>query len=227
MSENRINIAIDGHSSCGKSTLAKQLAAALGYLYIDSGAMYRAVSLYFLNNKVDISDPHQVQSALGEVYIAMENKNGSFKIDLNGTDVTNRIIQLDVSSIVSEVAALSVVRRKLVDIQKEQGIHKGVVMDGRDIGTVVYPTAELKLFVSAQIEVRTQRRYIELKEKNMETPYDDVRQNLLHRDHIDSTRADSPLRQAEDAILIDNSFMDREEQLYLCLKLAEERIHPV
>ena len=227
MSENRINIAIDGHSSCGKSTLAKQLAAALGYLYIDSGAMYRAVSLYFLNNKVDISDPHQVQSALGEIHIAMENKNGSFKIDLNGTDVTNRIIQLDVSSIVSEVAALSVVRRKLVDIQKEQGIHKGVVMDGRDIGTVVYPTAELKLFVSAQIEVRTQRRYIELKEKNMETPYDDVRQNLLHRDHIDSTRADSPLRQAEDAILIDNSFMDREEQLYLCLKLAEERIHPV
>ena len=227
MSENRINIAIDGHSSCGKSTLAKQLAAALGYLYIDSGAMYRAVSLYFLNNKVGISDPHQVQSALGEIHIAMENKNGSFKIDLNGTDVTNRIIQLDVSSIVSEVAALSVVRRKLVDIQKEQGIHKGVVMDGRDIGTVVYPTAELKLFVSAQIEVRTQRRYIELKEKNMETPYDDVRQNLLHRDHIDSTRADSPLRQAEDAILIDNSFMDREEQLYLCLKLAEERIHPV
>ena len=135
--------------------------------------MYRAVSLYFLNNKVDISDPHQVQSALGEIHIAMENKNGSFKIDLNGTDVTNRIIQLDVSSIVSEVAALSVVRRKLVDIQKEQGIHKGVVMDGRDIGTVVYPTAELKLFVSAQIEVRTQRRYIELKEKNMETPYDD------------------------------------------------------
>ena len=227
MSENRINIAIDGHSSCGKSTLAKQLAAALGYLYIDSGAMYRAVSLYFLNNKVDISDPHQVQSALGEIHIAMENRNGSFKIDLNGTDVTNRIIQLDVSSIVSEVAALSVVRRKLVDIQKEQGIHKGVVMDGRDIGTVVYPTAELKLFVSAQIEVRTQRRYIELKEKNMETPYDDVRQNLLHRDHIDSTRADSPLRQAENAILIDNSFMDREEQLYLCLKLAEERIHPV
>ncbi len=227
MTENRINIAIDGNSSCGKSTLAKQLATALGYLYIDSGAMYRAVSLYFLSNKVNIAEPHQVKSALEEVHIAMENKNGSFKIDLNGSDVTSRIIQLDVSSIVSEVAALSIVRRKLVDIQKQQGIRKGVVMDGRDIGTVVYPTAELKLFVTAQIEVRTQRRYIELKEKSMDSPYDAVRQNLLHRDHIDSTRADSPLRQAANAILIDNSYMDREEQLYLCLKLANERIQAI
>ncbi len=224
MTQKRINIAIDGHSSCGKSTLAKQLAAALGYLYIDSGAMYRAVCLYFLQNDINLSDKKQVSMALDQVNISMENNEGTFLIQLNGKDVTNRIIRLDVSSKVSEVAALSIVRRKLVEIQKQQGIHKGVVMDGRDIGTVVYPSAELKLFVTAEIEVRTQRRFIELKEKNMETPYDAVRQNLMHRDHIDSTREDSPLKQAEDAILLDNSFMNREEQLFLCLKLAKERI---
>lgn len=224
MTQKRINIAIDGHSSCGKSTLAKQLAAALGYLYIDSGAMYRAVCLYFLQNDINLSDKKQVSMALDQVNISMENNEGTFLIQLNGKDVTNRIIRLDVSSKVSEVAALSIVRRKLVEIQKLQGIHKGVVMDGRDIGTVVYPSAELKLFVTAEIEVRTQRRFIELKEKNMETPYDAVRQNLMHRDHIDSTREDSPLKQAEDAILLDNSFMNREEQLFLCLKLAKERI---
>ena len=224
MTQKRINIAIDGHSSCGKSTLAKQLAAALGYLYIDSGAMYRAVCLYFLQNDINLSDKKQVSMALDQVNISMENNEGTFLIQLNGKDVTNRIIRLDVSSKVSEVAALSIVRRKLVEIQKQQGIHKGVVMDGRDIGTVVYPSAELKIFVTAEIEVRTQRRFIELKEKNMETPYDAVRQNLMHRDHIDSTREDSPLKQAEDAILLDNSFMNREEQLFLCLKLAKERI---
>lgn len=224
MTQKRINIAIDGHSSCGKSTLAKQLAAALGYLYIDSGAMYRAVCLYFLQNDINLSDKKQVSMALDQVNISMENNEGTFLIQLNGKDVTNRIIRLDVSSKVSEVAALSIVRRKLVEIQKQQGIHKGVVMDGRDIGTVVYPSAELKLFVTAEIEVRTQRRFIELKEKNMETPYDAVRQNLMHRDHIDSTREDSPLKQAEDAILLDNSFMNRKEQLFLCLKLAKERI---
>ena len=224
MTQKRINIAIDGHSSCGKSTLAKQLAAALGYLYIDSGAMYRAVCLYFLQNDINLSDKKQVSMALDQVNISMENNEGTFLIQLNGKDVTNRIIRLDVSSKVSEVAALSIVRRKLVEIQKQQGIHKGVVMDGRDIGTVVYPSAELKLFVTAEIEVRTQRRFIELKEKNMETPYDAVRQNLMHRDHIDSTREDSPLNQAQDAILLNNSFMNREEQLFLCLKLAKERI---
>jgi len=224
MTQNRINIAIDGHSSCGKSTLAKQLAATLGYLYIDSGAMYRAVCLFFLENDVDLADQNQVSQALDQVHIKMENNDNTFQIQLNGKNVTSRIIQLDVSSRVSEVAALSIVRRKLVEIQKQQGIDKGVVMDGRDIGTVVYPQAELKLFVTAEIEVRTQRRYTELKEKNMETPYDAIRQNLMHRDHIDSTRADSPLIQADDAILIDNSFMYRSEQLYLCLKLAKERI---
>ena len=218
---NTINIAIDGHSSCGKSTLAKQLAKSLGYIFIDSGAMYRAVALYCLNHKVALSDPNMVKAALEQIHIDIQYPNNVFQILLNGQDVTQRIIKIDVSSIVSEVAALSQVRRKLVEIQKNLGAHKGVIMDGRDIGTVVFPEAELKLFVTANIDVRTDRRFKELAEKNMPTDRAEVRQNLIHRDNIDSTRADSPLRQAEDAILIDNSYMTREEQLFLCQKLVK------
>ena len=225
MDTNKINIAIDGHSSCGKSTLAKQLAAKLDYVYIDSGAMYRAVALYFLQKEIEIANSVKVEQALNNIEITLTNVSNQFAILLNGVDVTQRIINIDVSNIVSEVAALSIVRKKLVDIQQRQGANKGVVMDGRDIGTVVFPEAELKLFVTANIEVRTARRYLELKEKSMNTPFETVKQNLAHRDHIDSTRIDSPLKQAADAILIDNSYMDREEQLFLVFKLAEGKIN--
>ncbi len=220
----KINIAIDGHSSCGKSTLARELAKSLGYLFIDSGAMYRAVTLYFLDNQIDLQVPSAVSSALAKINLEMSAPQGKFSISLNGTEVTQKIISIAVSSKVSEVAALSAVRTKLVEIQKKIGMDKGVVMDGRDIGTVVYPDAELKLFVTANIEVRTQRRYLELQSKGMPAPYETVKENLLHRDHIDSTRADSPLRKAKEAILIDNSYMDRAEQLFIAQKLVSELI---
>jgi len=224
MTEKKINIAIDGHSSCGKSTLAKELAAAIGYIYIDSGAMYRAVALYAIEQNIDGTDETAVNAVLDQIDIDLKYNEGQFSISLNGVEVTRRIIEIDVSNIVSEVAAMSSVRRKLVQIQQEIGQHKGVVMDGRDIGTVVFPTAELKLFVTANLDVRTQRRFLELKMKGMETPYKEIKQNLQHRDRIDSTRADSPLRQAADALLIDNSYMNREEQLYIVTKILKERI---
>ena len=220
----KINIAIDGYSSCGKSTLAKQLASSLDYIFIDSGAMYRAVALYFLNNDIHLDNSSQVQEALSQINIDIQYPNQVFQILLDGEDITQRIIKLDVSSIVSEVAAISQVRRKLVEIQKNLGRNKGVIMDGRDIATVVFPDAELKIFVTANIDVRTARRHKELQEKNMPTDILEVRKNLEHRDHIDSTRADSPLRQTEDAILIDTSYMTRAEQLFLCQKLVEETI---
>lgn len=222
--DRKINIAIDGHSSCGKSTLAKALAKALGYIYIDSGAMYRAVALHLIQNNISVSNLQAVLAVLDNIDITIAYPDGQFTIYLNAEDVTQRIIQLDVSSIVSEVAAMSAVRSKLVQIQKSLGEQKGVVMDGRDIGTVVFPQAELKLFVTANLEVRTQRRYDELIAKGMPASLEEVQHNLLHRDHIDSTRDDSPLRKAEDALLIDNSYMDRSEQLYLVQKIAKERL---
>ena len=221
----KINIAIDGHSSCGKSTLAKDLAKALSYIYIDSGAMYRAVALYFLENEIDLNKPNLVTEALEKIRIdILSDADNLFRILLNDLDITDRIIHIDVSSIVSEVAALSEVRRKLVKIQKALGDKKGVVMDGRDIGSVVFPEAELKYFVTAHIDVRTQRRFLELEAKGMPTEKEVVRQNLIHRDQIDSTRKDSPLVQVEDAILIDNSFMNREEQLFIAKKIAIEKV---
>lgn len=221
---NKVNIAIDGHSSCGKSTLAKDIAKALSYVYIDSGAMYRAVALYALENSVNLQDKKQLSEALAYININIRTEDGNFRIYLNGTDVTHRIIAIDVSNIVSEVASKTIVRQKLVKIQQNLGKNKGVVMDGRDIGTVVFPEAEVKFFVTADIEVRTQRRYDELASKNMDTPYGDVKKNLSHRDHIDSTREDSPLIQAEDSILIDNSYMGPEEQLFIALKIVKEEI---
>ncbi len=225
--KNKIIIAIDGHSSCGKSTLAKDLAKSLNYKYIDSGAMYRACTLSFLENEIDISKKETVLKALDHVHISIEIDQQNFKILLSGKDVTQRIIALDVSKNVSEVAAISEVRQKMVEIQKSFAADKGLVMDGRDIGSVVFPDAELKLFVTADVDVRTKRRFLELQSKNMASDYETVKKNLQHRDHIDSTREDSPLIQPEDAILIDNSFMSMEEQLFLALKLAKERIHQI
>jgi len=222
---NKINIALDGHSSCGKSTLAKALAKSLNYTYIDSGAMYRAVALYCIENDVDPNNSEEVISVLEKIEIEILNQNNNFNIFLNGKNITSRIIQIDVSRIVSEVAIITEVRSKLRALQQEIGKNKGVVMDGRDIGSVVFPSAEVKFFVTANVDIRAQRRFLELELKGMSTPLEEVKSNLLHRDHIDSTRKDSPLIQVADAILIDNSFMSQEEQLFVAQKIIEEIMH--
>ena len=222
--QHKIIIAIDGQSSCGKSTLAKQLSKELGYAYVDSGAMYRAVTLYFLRHKISLDDQDSIELALKELSISFINKAGINTTLLNGEEVETEIRKMYVSEMVSPVAAISTVRRAMVWQQQQMGKSKGIVMDGRDIGTVVFPNAELKLFVTAATETRTERRYLELKEKGMTSTKEEVAKNLQERDHIDSTRADSPLKQAEDAVLIDNSNLTREEQLAMVVALAKERI---
>ncbi|MCG8330145.1 MAG: (d)CMP kinase [Chitinophagales bacterium] len=217
----KIIIAIDGYSSCGKSTLAKALAAALQYTYIDSGAMYRAVTLYFLQKNIKVENMEQVTMALKEIEIRFDHNNHTL---LNGENVEELIRQMHVSNYVSEVAAVTEVRRALVAQQQAMGIHKGIVMDGRDIGTVVFPDAALKLFLTASLEVRAERRYMELLSKGQNTDLEAVKANLQHRDHIDSNRADSPLMQATDAIVIDNTNISREEQFELAMNLAQKAI---
>lgn len=216
----KIIIAIDGYSSCGKSTLAKALAARLHYAYIDSGAMYRAVTLYFLRHQISLEDNHQVLQALDSIHIHFERHPTGNRTFLNGEDVEEQIRAMDVSEWVSPVAAISAVRKALVLLQQAMGQRKGIVMDGRDIGTVVFPHAELKLFITAETEERVRRRYLELTAKGIAISVDAVRNNLIERDHIDSTRADSPLRQADDAIIIDNTHLTPEAQLEKAQALA-------
>lgn len=214
----KITIAIDGHSSCGKSTMAKQLAKNLGYIYVDTGAMYRMVTLYAMEHGL-ISDDNQINEA--ELKNQMPEIGISFKFNaetgrpdayLNGVLVEDKIRSIEVSNRVSPIAAIPFVREKMVDIQREMGKEKGIVMDGRDIGTTVFPDAELKIFVTASAEVRAQRRYKELQEKGMPADFDEILKNVQERDYIDSHREVSPLRQAEDAILLDNSNMTIDEQ---------------
>ena len=229
MSEKKITIAIDGHSSCGKSTLAKSLARGLGYIYIDSGAMYRVVTLYALRNGWITDgkpDDKKIIEGLKNVKITFEwdnitEKNTTF---LNGENVEDEIRQLEVSQNVSPVSAIAGVRTEMVKQQQENGKNKGIVMDGRDIGTVVFPDAELKIFMTASPEIRAQRRYLELTEKGQEVVFDEILKNVEERDRIDSTREVSPLRKAEDAVVLDNSFLSREEQLQWSLRKAKEII---
>ena len=213
----KITIAIDGYSSCGKSTMAKDLAREVGYIYIDSGAMYRAVTLYCLDN--GLFTPDGIDTA--QLEAAMPNIRISFQLNpetqrpmtyLNEVNVEDRIRTMEVSTRVSPVAALPFVREALVKLQQEMGQAKGIVMDGRDIGTVVFPDAELKIFVVASAEIRAQRRYDELKAKGQEASYEEILANVKERDYIDQNREVSPLRQAEDAILLDNSNLTIEEQ---------------
>jgi cytidylate kinase len=217
--EKKIIVAIDGHSSCGKSTMAKALAQKVGYIYVDTGAMYRAVTLFALRN--DMFDA-EGQPKAEELEKAMANVNISFVLDeetklplvcLNGEVVESEIRSLTVSSRVSPIAALPFVRAALTQAQQRMGLEKGIVMDGRDIGTVVFPDAELKVFVTASAEVRAQRRYLELTAKGDEVCFDDILRNVQERDYIDSHREVAPLRQAEDALLLDNSELTREEQM--------------
>lgn len=214
----KIIIAIDGFSSCGKSTMAKALARNIGYLYFDSGAMYRAVALYCMQNGLidgEIIDTVALRSRLQDIHITFEadpETKNSITL-LNGVNVEHEIRSLDVSRLVSQIAALDFVRSEMVDQQREMGKAKGIVMDGRDIGTTVFPDAEMKVFVTASAEVRAQRRYDELTARGDNANFDEILENVLQRDHIDQTREVSPLRKADDALLLDNSHLTREEQM--------------
>ena len=223
----KIIVAIDGYSSCGKSTMAKELAKNVGYVYVDTGAMYRAVSLFGLRNGIitdDTSDETRLQQAMHNIQIGFKtNAAGKQETYLNGENVESLIRTLEVANGASRVSAIGFVRRELVRQQQRMGIDKGIVMDGRDIGTVVFPDAELKVFVTASPEVRAQRRYDELQAKGQPEAYDAVLANVKERDYRDTHRAESPLRQADDAVLIDNSHMTKAEQSALLQHLFDER----
>ena len=214
----KIIIAIDGHSSCGKSTIAKSLARILGYIYIDSGAMYRAVTLYALRNhwiNNGIPDVKSITKGLEDIRITFSwdkvtERNITY---LNGEDIEDEIRKLEVSQHVSPVSTIPAVRHEMVKQQRMNGKNKGIVMDGRDIGTVVFPDAELKIYMTASPEIRAQRRYLEMKEKGVQIPFDEILKNVIERDTIDSQREMSPLKKADDAIVLDNSHMTREQQL--------------
>lgn len=222
----KLIITIDGWSSCGKSTLAKQLARELGYIYIDSGAMYRAVTLYFLRNHIDWTDTSEVEKALKEIKILFEYnpKSDKSEIYLNGENVEYVIRDLVIAEKVSDVAAIAEVRKFAVAQQQKLGKKKGIVMDGRDIGTTVFPHADLKIFMTADIAVRVERRFKEMYEKNPNVSIDEVKNNLEMRDYIDSNREISPLRKAEDAVVLDNTNLTMDQQLNFALKLVKKII---
>jgi cytidylate kinase len=222
----KIIVAIDGYSSCGKSTTAKQVAKQLNYAYIDTGAMYRAVTLFFIRNHVSVSNPKEIQQALNDIHITFRRDKVKKSNDtyLNGLNVEDEIRRMYVSDQVSTVSAIAEVRHALVAQQQRMGKTKGIVMDGRDIGTVVFPQAELKIFMTADPLIRAQRRQLELLEKGELISLPEIAENLKMRDHIDTTRAESPLKQAEDAIYIDNSQMTLDEQVEMVVRLADEKI---
>ena len=222
----KIIITLDGWSSCGKSTLAKQLAKALGYVYVDSGAMYRAITLYFLRNNIDEAEKKEVQEALKSITLefVFNEKTACSEIFLNGENVEYLIRDLIIAEKVSDVAAIREVREFAVAQQKKMGSKKGIVMAGRDIGTVVFPKAELKIFMTADNAVRVQRRFKELYEKNPNITIEEVKNNLEMRDYIDSHREVSPLRQAKDALVLDNTSLTEKEQFNKALAWAKERI---
>lgn len=227
----KITIAIDGHSSTGKSTLAKQLAKALNYVYVDTGAMYRAVTFYAMQQGIISATSFQKDTLiqnLNQIHLSFifNESLGYAEIFLNDVNVESSIRSLRVSNLVSQIAAVSEVRAKLVQQQKQYGIDKGVVMDGRDIGTVVFPNAELKIFMTASAEIRAQRRFVELQENgDVTTTFEEVLKNVMERDEMDTNRTDSPLMKADDALVIDNSQLTKEEQFNVILNLANERIN--
>jgi len=226
LNKSSIIIALDGFSSCGKSTTAKLAAKQLGYAYIDTGAMYRAVTLHFLQNHVSITNPREVSKALDNIDITFRRHSEMKSNDtfLNGMNVEEEIRKMYVSERVSEVSAVAEVRHAMVAQQQKMGKSKNLVMDGRDIGTVVFPEAELKIFMTADPLMRAQRRQAELLAKGEMVDLPEIIANLQKRDHIDTHREESPLRQAEDALLIDNTYMTVDEQVELVIRLADERI---
>ena len=214
---NNIVIAIDGYSSCGKSTLAKALAQKLHFIYIDSGAMYRAVTLYFLRHHIDLQDHRQVEEALQNIHLNFHSRDYQTHITLNEEEVSDEIRLMPVSDNVSDVAALKEVRHEMVKQQQRMGRSKNIVMDGRDIGTTVFPDAQLKIFMTADPKVRAERRHKELLPKNPNITLEEVFENLAHRDYQDTTREESPLTRAKDAIILDNTNMTPDEQLQFAL----------
>lgn len=211
-------VAIDGYSSCGKSTLAKALAKTLGFIYIDSGAMYRAVTLYFIRNHTNVNDEVAVIDALQHIELNFHSRDYESHITLNGEEVSEEIRQMPVSETVSEISALKQVRKEMVKQQQRMGKSKNIVMDGRDIGTTVFPDAQVKLFMTADPKVRAERRFKELQSKgDTTTSLEDVFENLAHRDYADTTRKESPLIRAEDAIILDNTEITPAEQLEFAL----------
>ena len=227
--QKKIIIAIDGFSSCGKSTLAKAMAKALEYVFVDTGAMYRAIALYFLRNNIAFNDTASIEAALNAIELRFRYNSVSQKSDmyLNGENVEQEIREMKVSQKVSEVASIAAVRDFAVAQQQAMGIDKGIVMDGRDIGTVVFPNAELKLFVTADPAIRLERRYQELLQTNPAIIREEVAANLQQRDLMDSTRAHSPLKQADDALVLDNTNLDRAQQFELAMQWAMEKIKSI
>ena len=225
---NKITIAIDGYSSCGKSTLAKTLAKSIDYSYVDTGAMYRCVTLYALENGIIKNDQVNKESLVGQlddISISFQHSEQLKESDayLNGVNVEETIRGMDISNHVSQISIIKEVREKMVAMQQKMGKETGVIMEGRDIGTVVFPDAELKVFMTASIEVRVKRRYDEMQAKGLHVSVDDVKENVLSRDYEDTHRKHSPLVQADDAVVLDNSDLSEEDQLNFMLKLVEER----
>jgi cytidylate kinase len=220
MSSNII-VAIDGYSSCGKSTLAKALAKKLHFIYVDSGAMYRAVALYFLRHNIDLKDHNQIAEALKDIHLNFHSRDYQTHITLNDEEVSDEIRLMPVSESVSAVSAIREVRVEMVKQQQRMGQSKNIVMDGRDIGTVVFPDAQVKLFMTADPKIRAERRYKELLPKNPNITLEEVFENLAHRDYQDTTRAESPLRRDEDAIILDNTDLTPDEQLQFALDRVE------
>ena len=222
----KIIITIDGWSSCGKSTLAKQLAKELGYIYVDSGAMYRAITLYFLRNNIDLAEKKEIKEALRNITLefAYNNQSGKSEIFLNGENVEYLVRDLIIAEKVSDVAAIKEVREFAVAQQQKMGAKKGIVMDGRDIGTVVFPKAEVKIFLTADSAVRVERRFKELFEKNPNVTIEEVKNNLEMRDYIDSHRQVSPLKQAKDALVLDNTELTAKQTFEKALEWARKKI---
>ncbi len=221
---NHIIVAIDGYSSCGKSTLAKALAKKLHFIYVDSGAMYRAVALYFLRNDVDLTNRDQIVEALKNIHLNFHSRDYETHITLNDEEVSDEIRQMPVSEAVSAVAAIHEVRVEMVKQQQRMGRLKNIVMDGRDIGTAVFPNAPVKIFMTADPKVRAERRYKELLPKNPNITLEEVFENIAHRDFQDTTRKESPLVRAEDAIILDNTNLTPEQQLQFALSKVEPLI---
>lgn len=213
-----IVIAIDGYSSCGKSTLAKSLAKKLHYIYIDSGAMYRAVTLYFIRHNINLKDAEAVDRALEDIHLNFHSRDYQTHITLNDEDVSEEIRQMPVSELVSDVSTIRAVRKAMVRQQQRMGRSKNIVMDGRDIGTVVFPDADLKLFMTADPKIRAERRYKELQAKGDDVSLEEIFDNLAHRDFLDTTREESPLQRADDAIILDNTSITEEEQLEFAIE---------
>ncbi|HWD87694.1 MAG TPA: (d)CMP kinase [Mucilaginibacter sp.] len=221
-----IVIAIDGYSSCGKSTLAKALAQKLHFIYIDSGAMYRAVTLYFLRQNIDLKDHKQIGEALKNIHLNFHSRDYQTHITLNDEEVSDEIRQMPVSDNVSNVAALKEVRHEMVKQQQRMGRSKNIVMDGRDIGTTVFPNAQLKIFMTADPKVRAERRFKELRPKNPNITLEEVFENIAHRDFQDTTREESPLVRAKDALVLDNTNMTPDEQLQFALDKVIKLLDP-